>query len=174
MKMTRRNEAQIKEELKKQRLQKTLEKYPELKGKRIAKKFSEILYAYPDLEELPFEIIIKTGELRELYRKEYGIKWTTQMADARGLRLNKEETYDFPAFEFLKECIICEGKKLGINLCPNCWEKLRMALEIKTNEIKPGWDGWGFEAHCLNLDQVAKLIGLVKKPQGVQTKLKDV
>ena len=190
MKMTRTQRAKIKNELKNQRLQQTLKEYPEVKkvfddGKEKVniKKFSEAIYRYPDLksffqpEELSpsqFFIIIKTAELRDLYKIEFQTKWTTQMADARGLRLY-EDAFEFPAFEFLKECVICEKKKMGINLCPDCWERLRNALEIKTDKIRNGyWSGWGYECNCLNLDEVAKLLGLKKKPVETQQNLNSI
>ncbi len=146
-----------------ERLNQTRKKYPELKGTRILKEFSELIYKYPDLENYPLNIIFKTAKIRDEWKREYELKWNTQMGDARGLRFNKQEAYDFPAFEFLKECVICDEKELGINICPNCWEKLRTALEIKTDESRVGWSGWGYECNCLNLDEVAKLIGLKKK-----------
>ncbi len=148
---------------KEERLKQILNKYPELKGKRIAKDFSELIYQYPDLETYPFALIFKTAELRNEWKKAYQNIWNTQMADARGLRFNKQEAYDFPAFEFLKECVICDKKELGINVCPNCWERLRKALKITTDESRPGWSGYGYDCNCLNLDEVAKLIGLKKR-----------
>jgi len=162
------------------RLKETIEKFKfrevgELKYQEsLIKQFSEAIYEYPDLANLPIKLAVLGAKFRSEQFNTYGSQHMSALASARGIYAGKHFSdekaipEDLPALRLMRECIICEENKKCINLCPECWQRIREALEIKIRKDK-GWDKWGYEANMLDLTEVIRLL-IKNKPEKYQLK----
>ncbi len=158
-----------------EKLKRAIKRYPNLAGlkhdstqKKL--KYAKALDKYPDLKDLAFLLVIKAYDFREEVLKGYQVDHTSALADARcdiqlggGFR-NVKLPKDLPAFEFENECAICWEYKKGISICPECWQLIRKALEIKGENHRKGWIGWGVEIN-LDLSPIVKLLKSDKEGQ---------
>ena len=155
-----------------EKLNEALEKYPFPKeaGKlkysgQMIKKYSRALERYPDLEKLPVKLLIRAFDFREELLREYNVAHLSELANARcniqltpyfGL-LELDLPEDLPAFKFKNECVVCRETKHSISICQECWQLIRKALEIKGENHREGWEGWGYEMN-LDLSSAVRLL----------------
>ena len=100
-------------------------------------KYAKALDKYPDLKEIDgvgeVDIVIKAYELRELLIHRHQFEHSIEMADGRssislgGFKEHKVPD-DLPGFDFKKECVKCGKMENTISICPECWERIRIAI----------------------------------------------
>jgi len=160
------------------KIERAIKRHPELKEKlkynsnRRITKLARAWDKYPDLKVLSDNLAIRAYGLREEFLREEQSNNTSGLAGARsdismGLGNLRYSNLDIPEDlklpDFKKECVVCFRKEKGINICADCWELLRKALEIKTYHSREGWDVWGYEVD-LDLKNIVQL--LKSDPEG--------
>lgn len=134
-------------------------------GVRVLAKYEKAIEKYPDLKELPIKLAAIAYDFREYLLREHRQGYTNALANGRSnitvgcgaWRQALSIASDLPAFDFDKECVVCFENKRGINICPECWERLRKCLELKAEQHRPGWEGWGKEM-SLDLRPLVELL----------------
>ena len=132
-------------------------------------KYRDAIEKYPDLYPLGnADLILAAYDFREAQLRHYRVDHTTQYANARsdislGGYANEPIPEDILTLNFEKECVVCAERKKGINLCPECWQRIRKCLDLKGQQVREGWVGWGYE---MNLD----LRPLIEMLEAVQSK----
>jgi len=134
-------------------------------SKRMREQYQKALIKYPDLKHLSVKLVVLAYKFREELLREYASEHTSELANARcnikmggcGYSQKLEIPEDLPGFSFDRECIVCFRKRKGLFICPDCWQLLRLALEIKGEKTRYGWEGWGVEMN-LDLSNVVRLL----------------
>jgi len=130
---------------------------------RTREQYQKALIKYPDLKHLSVKLVVLAYKFREELIQEYAIEHTSELANARcnmklgGYNNKHEIPEDLPSFSFDRECIVCWRVRKGLFICPECWQLFRLALEIKGEKMRQGWEGWGVEMN-LDLSNVVRLL----------------
>lgn len=82
------------------------------------------------------DLILPAYDFREAQLRQYKFQHTTEYANGRckiriGGYEDEQIPEDLPMLHFEKECLVCEASKKGINLCPECWHRIRKCLPQK-------------------------------------------
>lgn len=165
LRLSREERKQLRETQKETEYQGALRQYPQIThlSKTAASKYKRALATYPDLSELGnSRLILLAYDFRQEQIRSYHTDHTTEYANARcnigcGGYKSDYTPKDLPALKFEEECVVCWEYKKGVSICPECWQLIRKAFEIKGKSHREGWEGWGYEMN-LDLSGIVKLL----------------